>query len=119
MLIALTSTGQDLSSPIDSRFGRTAYITIYDLSNSSFKAHSNLVNLNAPQGSGIQTAQHILELGANILITGNCGPKAFKVLNEGEVKVFNFSEGSVAEAINAFKENKLTQLIRPNVEGHW
>jgi len=73
---------------MDARFGRAKFIMIYDTSDLSFKVHDNNVNLNAAQGAGIQTAQNIVELGATVLITGNCGPKAFKVLEAGGVKIY-------------------------------
>ncbi len=119
MLIAITSTGKELKSQMDSRFGRTKYIVIYNTDDSTFEAQDNSLNLNATQGAGIQTAQNVVELNAEILITGNCGPKAFLVLDAAKVKVFASSNTTVEEAIQAYLDNKLKELTSPNVEGHW
>lgn len=119
MIIAITSTGRDVDSQMDARFGRAKYIMIYDTDNQSFKAHDNNVNLNAAQGAGIQTAQNIIEFGAVVLLTGNCGPKAFKVLEAGGVKTYTAPNSKLSDAIKMYQENKLSLLTNPNVESHW
>ncbi|OFZ23414.1 MAG: hypothetical protein A2202_05840 [Bdellovibrionales bacterium RIFOXYA1_FULL_36_14] len=119
MLIAITSTGKEINSQMDARFGRAKFIIIYDSDNLSFTAHDNNLNLNANQGAGIQTAQNIIELGATVLITGNCGPKAFRVLEVGGIKIFTAPNLKINDAIKMYQENKLTELTNSNVEGHW
>lgn len=119
MILAITSTGKDLTSGIDQRFGRAKYIILYNTDDSSFECHDNNLNLNAPQGAGIQTAQNIVDKGANVVITGNLGPKAFMVLNTANVKAFGSKDATVNDAIQSYKNNKLTELTNPNVQGHW
>ena len=119
MLIAITATGQNLNSQVDARFGRAKFIIIYNSEDKSYQTHDNNLNLNAAQGAGIQTAQNVVNLGANILITGNCGPKAFRVLDAGNVKIYVSTSLSINDAIKSYEENKLNQLTNPNVEGHW
>ncbi len=111
MIIAITSTGNKLNSNIDSRFGRTKFIIIYNTEKFNFKAHNNNLNLN-------QTAQNIIEYGADILITGNCGPKAFKVLKTGNINIFSSPISTVEDAIKAYIDNKLEELDNSNIEGH-
>ncbi len=119
MILAITSTGRDLKSGMDQRFGRTKFIIFYDTDDSSFECHDNNLNLNAPQGAGIQTAQNVVDKDANIVITGNLGPKAFKVLNMANIKAFSSKDSTVVDAIKSYIDNKLTELTNPNVEGHW
>lgn len=119
MIVAVTSLGNDLESPIDSRFGRAKTIIIYNTDDNSFETCENNVNLNAAQGAGIQTAQLIVESKAEVLLTGNLGPKAFKVLAAGNVTPYTVDASSVQEAIELFKQNKLEIATAPNVEGHW
>lgn len=119
MIIAITSMGKDLKSGVDQRFGRAKYIILYNTEDSTFECHDNNLNFNAPQGAGIQTAQNIVDKGANIIITGNLGPKAFMVLSAANVNAFGSKDSTVEEAINSYKNNKLTELTNPNVEGHW
>lgn len=53
------------------------------------------------------------------LITGNCGPKAFEVLEKAGVRIITGPHGCVADAISQYKNNELAAAQGPNVEGHW
>ncbi len=119
MKIAITAQGQDLSSPLDPRFGRAKWLILADTDTGQFKANDNSVNLNAASGAGIQTAQNIAGLGAEAVITGNTGPNAFRTLGAAGIKVFLSKASTVQEALDLFKEGKLQEVVEPNVEGHW
>jgi predicted Fe-Mo cluster-binding NifX family protein len=66
-----------LQSPLDPRFGRAKYFIVLDTDSGAFSAADNSVNLNPAQGAGIQAGKRVVELGADGLITGHVGPKAF------------------------------------------
>lgn len=119
MKVAFTAAGTGLEDRFDTRFGRAANFIVYDLENGSWECHGNAQNLEAAQGAGIQAAQNIQRLGAAALITGNVGPKAFKVLDASGVKVFTATAQTVREALDAYKNGLLSPLTAPNVEGHW
>ena len=119
MKIAITTQGQGLSSQLDPRFGRTKWFILIDTVRNQLKTHDNTVNLNASSGAGIQTAQNIADLEAEVVITGNMGPNAFKTLNAAEVKVFLSKAATAQDALELFKEGKLQEVTAPNVEGHW
>ncbi len=119
MKIAITSKGKDLDSEMDPRFGRAAYIVIVDPSSLAFEALDNGENVNAFKGAGIQAAALVSEKGASILLTGYCGPNAFKTLNAVGIKVVNDVSGTVREAVAAFNEGGLTYADQANVDGHW
>ncbi len=80
MKIAFTTSGDNLEAPLDSRFGRAPKFLIYDSDEDTFTVIDNQQNLNAAQGAGIQSAETVARLGAESLVTGHCGPKAFRVL---------------------------------------
>ena len=119
MKIAVTTTGQDLNAQVDSRFGRAQGFIVYDSDSGNWQLIANSVNLNAVQGAGTQTAQMIAESGTQAVLTGHCGPKAYRVLNAAGIKVYAGASGTVAEALDAFKNGKLTESAGPDVEGHW
>ena len=119
MKIAITTQGQDLSSQLDPRFGRTKWLILVDTDTDQFEAHDNALNLNAASGAGIQTGQNIANLGVEAVITGNMGPNAFRTLNAAKIKVFLSKAPTTQEALDLFKEGKLQELTEPNVEGHW
>ncbi len=119
MKIAITSQGQDLNSQIDPKFGRAAYILIFDTDSHGLEVIDNLPNINAFKGAGIQAAVTISKSGAEVLLTGYCGPNAFKTLRAAGIKVVNDITGTVKDAVDAFNEGKVTFADDANVEAHW
>lgn len=119
MKIAVTSKGTDLDSQVDPRFGRAAYILIVDSETFDFEALDNKENVNALKGAGIQAAVSISNKGAKILLTGFCGPNAFKALKAAGIGVANDAGGTVREAIQSYLAGKLPLSDEANVEGHW
>jgi predicted Fe-Mo cluster-binding NifX family protein len=119
MKIAVTSKGADLDSEVDPRFGRAAYILIVDSENFEFEVVDNKENANAFKGAGIQAASMLSDRGAEILLTGFCGPNAFRALNAAKIGVANDAGGSVRDAVNAYVDGKLPLSDQANVEGHW
>ena len=119
MKIAFTTSGADLSAPLDPRFGRAQKFLIYDTDAKTFDVVDNAQNLNAAQGAGIQAAQRIIAAGAQALVSGHCGPKAFHVLNTAGVKVYTSDAKTVDEALKLYQDGKLAESAAPNVGGHW
>ncbi len=119
MRVAITATEPDLSSRIDQRFGRGRYLLIVDTPDRLVAAVDNQAGIDAAQGAGIQAAQSVIDNNASILITGHCGPKAFRALKAGGVHVYLAPEGTVAEAIAAFQAGDLKHTSAADVDGHW
>ena len=119
MKIAVTSQGTDLESAVDPRFGRAAYIIIIDSDTYSFEVVDNRDNANALKGAGIQAAVTVSDKGAEILLTGHCGPNAFKALKAAKVGVVNSVSGSVRDALHAFLAGELQVAQGPDVDGQW
>ena len=119
MKIAITTSGDNLASPMDSRFGRAVRFLVYDTDTKGLLLVDNSQNLNAAQGAGIQAAQTVAEAGANVVITGHCGPKAFRVLQAAGIAVYNCEAATVQEALGLFGEGKLLTASNADVEGHW
>jgi len=118
MIIAISSTGKELDSNLDPRFGRAAYFIIVDAETMDFEAVENTQNLNLPQGAGIQAGKKIADQHVDALITGHCGPKAFKVLQTAGVKVVTAAGGKVSDAIEKFIKGELATAAAADVEGH-
>jgi predicted Fe-Mo cluster-binding NifX family protein len=119
MKIAITTSGNDLNAPLDSRFGRAPKFLIYDLESKTFEVADNMQNLNAAQGAGIQSAQNVARLGAGAVITGHCGPKAFRVLEAAKIKIYSTAAATVSEAIEQYRDGKLSEAAAADVEEHW
>ena len=119
MKIAITASGTSLTSPVDPRFGRAQAFIIYDLDTGKFEAVDNEQNLNAAQGAGIQAAQHVAAQGAEVVLTGHCGPNAFRTLEGADIKVVIGVDGTVEQAIDRFKAGELKPACSADVDGHW
>lgn len=119
MKIAITTSGNDLDAPLDSRFGRAPKFLIYNTELDTFHVKDNKQNLNAAQGAGIQSALHLTEEQVGCVITGNCGPKAYATLNAAGIAVYICKEGTVNEALELFKNGQLATAPGANVEAHW
>lgn len=107
MKVAISSSGAELSSHVDPRFGRCRFLVFYDTDTSEWEAVAN-DNMDASGGAGTRTAQMVLDKEATAVITGNVGPNAMGVLSAGKVPVYTGISGSVESALSLFKEGGLT-----------
>ncbi|MCD6487054.1 MAG: NifB/NifX family molybdenum-iron cluster-binding protein [Syntrophobacterales bacterium] len=120
MKIAITSYGKDLSSKTDRSFGRAKWFILVDTETGAFEAHSNEQNVNAAQGAGTQAAQNVTNMEAEVLLSGNVGPNAFRALSTAAIRIF-IIEGdiTVEQALSEWKEGKLQEVGKSTIEGHW
>ena len=119
MKVAITAQGQDLESPVDPRFGRAKWFLVVDTETGEFEVVDNKQNVNAAQGAGIQAAQIVASKETNVLITGHCGPNAFRTLSAAGIQIIAGAKGTVAEALEKFKSGEVKPVDGPDVEGHW
>ncbi len=119
MKIAITARGTDLDAPVDQRFGRAAHILVVDPETLEFEVLDNSENVNAFKGAGINAAVMVSGKGAAVLITGYCGPNAFKTLDAAKIKVSNDASGTVRETISVYTAGKCQFVDGANVDGHW
>lgn len=101
------------------RFGRADAFLLVDLTTGDRSTHENAQNLQAAQGAGIQAAQAVARLGADAVLTGHIGPKAFKTLEAAGIDAYTGVQGSVDDAIAQFESGALTPAASADVEGHW
>ena len=119
MKIAVASKGKEPTSEVDPRFGRARYFLIYDTEEDKYTVLDNMDNVNAMQGAGVQTAQRIAAAQVQMVVSGNIGPKAFVVFRAAGIKAALWAEGTVAEAVELVKTDKLKPTEDANVRGHW
>ncbi|MFW6286879.1 MAG: NifB/NifX family molybdenum-iron cluster-binding protein [Candidatus Sumerlaeota bacterium] len=119
MKIAFTTDGKNLEAKLDRRFGRAAGFLIVDSETKECRFVDNEQNLNAAQGAGIQAAQKVAEAGAEAVVTGHCGPKAFRVLTAAGLEVYASEAATVAEALEQWTSGQIQPIDKADVEGHW
>jgi len=119
MKIAISSEGNSLDSEIDTRFGRCKYFIFVELDNNQIKNTEILENPAQQQmgGAGISASEFVANKEVSAIITGNMGPRAFNVLNQFKIDVFNHI-GKVKEAIEKFTKGELTKIDSPTGPMH-
>ncbi len=119
MKVVITANGTTLDAEIDPRFGRARYFLLIDPETKEIVVHDNQQNQQAAGGAGIQAAEIIANAGAEVLLTGHCGPKAFRALEAAGIKIIIDAEGTVNEVINKFRKGKYEYASSADVESHW
>ena len=118
MKICVSASSNTLDANVDPRFGRCPYFVIVDSETMESEVVSN-DSTNAAHGAGIQAAQTVANSGATVVITGNVGPNAFKVLSATGIKVITGVSGSIKEAVEKYKNGELQETTNPTVGGHF
>jgi len=117
MKIAITSSGDNLDSQMDPRFGRCQYFLIVDPDTMDFEAMLNESAM-ASGGAVIQAAQTIVNVGINAVITGNVGPNAFEVLSAAGIETMTGASGTVRHALELYKSGSLQSAAGATVGSH-
>lgn len=119
MKVLLSTTGKELSSPIDPRFGRAMWFAVVETDTRQLEVVENAAARAALQGAGIQAAELAARLGVTAVITGHCGPKAFAALQGAGIRVVTGAQGTVTQALEDFLAGRLQTATGANVQGHW
>lgn len=117
MRVAITARGPSADSDVDERLGRAYWLLIHDMSLGTWESLDNSENRNALHGAGFQTAQALVDLGVTHLLTGETGPKAFRILHAAGIIVFHGAAGTVQEVLDAWREGRLRQAGAANESG--
>ena len=119
MKIAVTSLGPDMTSDVDPRFGRARWFVIVDTETGESEAIDNESGVGASSGAGVQAAARVAGLGVEYVLTGHCGPNAFRTLTEAGVEVITSVKGTVKDAVGKLKSGELSPADAADVNGHW
>ena len=116
MKICITSTGNDMDSPVDPRFGRAAHLLLVDTEKRDVRALAGATG--AAHGAGIQAARAVVESGVTVLVTGQIGPNAYDVLDAAGISVYLTPAGTVAGAIQDLDAGRLEKISAPSSRPH-
>lgn len=119
MRVIISSTGKDLKSEVDSRFGRCPYYLVVDIEANQIKNIEAMENKVAMQGhgAGFAAAQYVGNLEPDCVITGNIGPNASNALQQLGIKVYTAS-GIIKDVISKLLDGKLAKISQ-TVPGHF
>jgi len=118
MKIAITATGPDLDSIVDPRFGRCAHFLIIDPETLEYESIEN-PNISLGGGAGIQSVQLMAQKEVDTVLTGNCGPNAFRTFEASGIQVITGVSGSIQEAVNQYNSGAHPNATSPNVTSHF
>lgn len=97
MKICITSSGENLNSDIDPRFGRCNFFIFYDTDTKQYEAVENSWK-EASGGAGIQASQFVIQKGVKKVFTGRVGANAEMVLRKAGIEIVEAS-GKVDDII--------------------
>lgn len=114
--VAISAGGKDLNACVEPRFGRARFFVLVDPATEDWESFDNLANLSSQQDVGILTAKNLTKNRVvQTVVTGHCGPKAFKELKEAGVKVFLNARGSLRQVLKKLRLGELQEAAGPNV----
>jgi predicted Fe-Mo cluster-binding NifX family protein len=117
MKVCISSTGKDLSAPIDPRFGRAQLFLFVDTETMEYESVENPA-MTAGGGAGTKAAQLVADKGAKAVLTGNVGPNAFSALSAAGVSIYVGMTGTAQQAIEQFKTGTVLPVGGPSVGAH-
>lgn len=113
--IAVSSEGPTLGDRVDPRFGRAGGFALVDLETMEVEYVDNGTSQTMAQGAGIQAAENVANAGAQVLLSGYVGPKAFAALEAAGIAVGQDVDGmTVGEAIEKFRNGDIPMADAPN-----
>jgi len=117
MKVVVTSRGTTLDDAVEPRFERCANFVIVETQDMSFETVENS-NAQAGGGAGVQAAMLVADKGALAVLTGDCGPNAFRSLEAAGIEVAGGARGTVREAIEQYQNGELAPTEGPNVASY-
>lgn len=101
MKVAVTSTGNNLESKLDQRFGRCAFFVIYDTDTKGMEFIPN-PNKEAEEGAGPASVQLVASRQVTKIISGEFGIKIKSLLDSLKIQmiVYKESEKSIQNIID-------------------
>jgi predicted Fe-Mo cluster-binding NifX family protein len=109
MKVAITSSGNDINSQFNPRFGRCDYFIIVDTDTKDWEALQNPA-VNATGGAGPQAVQFIAQQGVEAVIGGRFGGNAYNAIATAGIQAFSAGAGTVSEVLDKYLAGELRQV---------
>ena len=111
--IVIPSEDQNgLDAHLAEHFGRAPYFTVVDIDDTGNISNvKSVLNVSEHMGGVGVAPDHILALQPNAVIVYGMGMRAINMFKDAKVSVLRANANKVSEVVNAYKENKLQDLI--------
>jgi predicted Fe-Mo cluster-binding NifX family protein len=103
--ICITALGNTIDSEVDPKFGRAQYFLFLTPDSDQVEAISN-PNKELAHGAGIQAAQFISSKNPSVVITGELGPNADRVMKESGIRIITGVKGKVKDVLKDYMERE-------------
>ncbi len=115
--IAVSSYGPTLDDKVDPRFGRAGGFVVVDVNTKETQYIDNGGSQVMSHGAGIQAAEIVAKAGAEVLLSGYVGPKAFQALSAAGIAIGqNCDNLTIREAVDRFLDGEIPIADAPNME---
>ena len=118
MKVAVSATEKGLNALLDPLFGRCSFFIIADTDDISFEAFDN-PNITLQEEAGIQSARFVASKGAEVVMTGHCGPNAVQELTKQGIKIITGVMGTVRQVVDTYRTGRLLTTDKANVEEYF
>jgi len=118
MKVVVSTSGEDLSGPVEPRFGRCPRFIVVDTETMEFQVVPNTA-ISSAHGAGIAAAQLVGSMGAKAVLTGNVGPNAYSALSATGIEIVTGVSGTVGDAVKRFSSGEYKSTGGANVGGHF
>ena len=106
--LAISSEGPTLDDPVDPRFGRAGGFLVVESDSMESEYLDNGIAQVAPRGAGYQAAKLVADAGAEVVLSGYVGPKAFDALKAAGIRVGQECDKmTVREAVEKFRRGEI------------
>ena len=117
VIVAIASTGRDISSPVSYLFGRAPFYIICDRAKKTYRAVPNKY-MDAQHAAGLRSAQMLAKMNVDVVLGNNIGFEPFRVFSQERIEVYTDIHGTVWQALQDFPDG-LVKLTEQNVPSHF
>ena len=118
--ILVSCQGTTPDDQVDPRFGRAANYILIDSETLEYELIDNNSAKSMAGGAGIQAAETVVNSGAQVVLSGFVGPKAFAGLDAAGIVIGQGVDGmTVREAVERYKAGKVEIASKASKPGHW
>lgn len=111
MKLIISAQNSSLESHIDSRFGRSPWLILFNTETNQWEAFQN-PGASQSGGAGVAAAQFVVDQKADVVISGDFGPHAARAFQAAKIEMRLFTEttATAQEAVDHFKNNQLPKF---------
>lgn len=109
MKIVISSTGKTVNDLVDGRFGRCKFFLIIDTEDEKVTYIENK-GQSSSGGAGIVATQQLINEKVDVVITGNLGPNAYRIMEESGIKSYQCENIQISIVLEKYNNRELEEI---------